>query len=478
MRVLNALLLPVAILSGAAAMAGAIAPPPGPPPPVHELIQELEGDYSDYTAQDDEDGPRFGFSMAMYGDTLAVGAPNARSFPAATPTGVVFVFRLKNGRWQLEQRLDHSFSNTRECGFSVALDAYNLFIGCPGAGNPSNNTGRLRMYTRATPSSTFEIIDTATFLGGNQDNQRCGESMAVIGAADSGSFPFAAFGCPGWNKGKGRVEIYFFCPPLFPCIAPWETGWNHVTTLSPPPGVPGEPRFGASLSFGRHGNDLLLAVGEPGFPSAGGSPNGLAEVFRMGDQVDDWSLEQSYEGALGSRLGYSIHLENERLIAGAPTRRNSNQIPLTHVGGFVVATRHCVPQPFPQPPVCSWGEAEEFVGEAIMVQPQNRLGHAVHILATGGFPRVIAGEPAWPVTDHEGRAHHYYRDDGEWVLNEVEPFYPGPLPVPAALGSSLAGDGGWLAIGAPGYVDPDDGARGRVLVYAYDNVFFSDRFED
>lgn len=198
----------------------------------------------------------------------------------------------------------------------------------------------------------------------------------------------------------------------------------------------------------------------------------------MGDAVDDWSLEQTYEGDFDSRLGFSIHLKNEWLIAGAPTLRDTSTIPVATVGGFQVARRECVLNPFPDPPDCSWGEAEEFVGEAILLGAPHRLGHAVHVLATGGFARVIAGEPAWPTNDYEGRAQHYYRESGEWVLNEDEPFYTASMPAPSALGSSLAGDGGWLAIGAPGYVDPDDGARGRVLVYAYDNVFFSDRFED
>lgn len=72
-------------------------------------------------------------------------------------------------------------------------------------------------------------------------------------AARTGSFPFAAIDCPGWDSGRGRVDIHFYCPPLFPCLKPYATGWNLAATIHPPPGVPGTPCFGQSIDFNRHG---------------------------------------------------------------------------------------------------------------------------------------------------------------------------------------------------------------------------------
>jgi hypothetical protein len=446
--------------------------------PVHQLATVLEGDYSGFIPQDPTLGPRFGFSVAMHGDTLAVGAPNARSEPGGIPTGVVFIFRRNVSGWQLSQRLSHSFSNVRECGYSVALDAFNLLVGCPGAGIPDNNHGSVRRYER--PSEQADFAFSGNFPVGIQTDQRCGSSVALIGVQDSGSFPFAAISCPGWDSGRGRVDIHFFCPPFFPCLKPYATGWNLAATLNPPLGVPGTPRFGQSIDFNRHGEILMLAVGQPGFPNVSGHENGRAEVFRNNATVDDWTLMVTYEGSDRGQLGSSVHMRADRLIAGAPSRRVLSGAGGTMpVGSAWVAGLQCTFNPPPTPPTCNWGSAQELLGDFTNTFDLNRLGHAVHTLVGGGSPRVIAGEPG--IDNAAGRARHYQRVGTDWVVNEAEPFFPAfPAPVPAdhELGSAFASQGSWLAIGAPGGRDSGNQRTGLVYLFAWDALLFRDRYEE
>jgi hypothetical protein len=76
---------------------------------------------------------------------------------------------------------------------------------------------------------------------------------------------------------------------------------------------------------------------------------------------------------------------------------------------------------------------------------------------------------------------HYQRTGNSWVLNDAEPFFPAfPASVPAdhELGSAVAGQGPWLATGAPGGRDSGNQRTGLVYLYAWDDLIFHDRLEE
>ncbi len=432
----------------------------------HALVAELEGDFSGLPEQDAPVGARFGFSMAMYGNTLAVGAPGTR-VGTYRNRGAVFVFRYIGGQWVQTQRLlPGSGSGEDQCGYAVALDRFNLLVGCPFHVDSSDGQrGRARLYTRSSPSADFQGSTTFTDSG-EISGAQCGRSVALIGAADSGSFPFAAVGCPGRGfelgggliSRPGAVDIYH-----------WFLDWNHAASVSP--ASQNATGFGNSLALTQQLDELLLVVGQPG------TSNGQARVYAMGATAADWSQEQVFTGPTnGSQFGYDLHMRFGRLVVGAPSRSVptliGGNIVAVPVGSVSIAYRVC---PMANP--CGWfGQVDEILGAASApaAVAQNRLGHAVQMLASG---RLIAGEPAWPITVANGRARHYLLDGGSWLLNQNEPFYAASAPPPSAAASALAGDGGWLAIGAPAHPTLDDDPSGRVFVYAWNDGLFSDRFE-
>lgn len=78
-------------------------------------------------AQPDE---RFGQSVALQGSTLAVGAPGAD-----LSKGVVYVFELRRGRWVRSARTaPRSAAIGDQVGFSVAIDGGEMAVGAPTAG--------------------------------------------------------------------------------------------------------------------------------------------------------------------------------------------------------------------------------------------------------------------------------------------------------------------------------------------------------
>lgn len=481
MRVFNGLFLAVFMVLGTPAVAGVNFP-------VHELIQELEGDYDGLTAQDD---PRFGFSMAMEGDTLVVGAPGTVDLEPDPITkvlmnverGVVFVFKREGGQWELDQRLRPELSlisGDARCGYSVSLVNNHLLVGCPNHidGDSDQERGRAILYQRSDSEADFFTTGDTFDDSGDASGALCGYSVSIReGAGSGGNTRVAAVACParGFDAGggllsrPGAVDIHVF----------GITGWNLAETILPPGGGILTPTgFGDSIQLHRHSGDDLLIIGRPG---AGGG-DGQVRIYERGDTLADWTLDRFYDGASNSAFGYSVHMSAGRLAVGAPTRRVPapapvNQIP---VGSFSIAQRSCTAMS------CSWQQQQqitEILGQWVVVAavPQNRLGHAVRVLdglsAPLGEPRVIAGEPLWPIVNQIGRARHYLLDGSDWVLNENEPFYEAGTPAPAALGSSFANDGDWLAIGAPGYPVQNEGPRGRVFLYVYGNSLFSDRFE-
>ncbi len=454
-----------------AVVLGGILPPPGPPGPVHTLVQQLEGDFSGLPEQDD---PRFGFAVALHGDTLVVGAPGALVAAGDPPVirerGVVFVYRRQpSGTWQLSQRLLYGAGGAGQCGHAVAVNEYSLLVGCPF----HSDRGRAVFYTRSNPDAEFD--DPVSFVDTSmQEGADCGSSVALIDADPEADSPLqmAAVGCPnrrdfpGGDSGLvGAVDIYrnFFT-------------WDFATSINGPGTVATD--YARSVSLNRAGPNpgktLLLVVGIPGTTSG----NGSVRIYANGDTVSDWSQEHMIVGPdAGSRFGYSVHMRGGRLAVGAPERHVLNPglnppLPVAS-GSLSITTRACTVQG-----VCTWvANVDEFPAAPLPIASlvaQNRLGHAVQVLTTD---RVIAGAPWYPFGSLVGQARHFVLDDGEWVLNEEEPFYPAaPVPATSGFGSAISGDDTWMAIGAPGYPQEN---RGRVFLYAYDydDVIFRDGFE-
>lgn len=472
-----ALISSTGIASQALAEDRGVIIPPGTDPVVHTLVAQLQGDFSGLPAQED---PRFGQSVALHGDTLAIGAPGTLtgSGDNVFQRGAVFLFRrnAENDSWQFLQRIAFGTGGNGQCGTSVALNNNSLLVGCPFHEVGGVARGRAVMYTRS--ASTGEYGDALSFVDGSQQaGARCGTSVALIDGAPGtdSALPMAAVSCPnrrdfpGGQIGLvGGVDIYWGL-----------LTWTLATTINGPAVTATD--FGHSIDLNRAGPSpgmtLLLSVGIPGT----GDANGSVRVYAMGANVQTWTQEHSIIGpGAGSRFGYSVDMNIGRLAIGAPERRSvllgSNPPVFVANGSITIASRSCTLQG-----ICGWSApTSELTMPTLPIgQPvaQNRLGAAVHVLETS---RVFAGAPMYPWPTFAGQGRHYELDGGDWVLNEDEPFHPvGPGLPTSEFGTAATGDAQWLAVGAPGYPDAENN-HGRVFVYAYDydDTIFANGFEE
>jgi len=472
--------LPVLMAAGFSltSAAAAWAVPPaiagGEAPPVHSLVAQLEGDFTDLPEQDD---PRFGEAVAVYGDLMVVGAPGTLTGSGQYRRGAVFVYRLQAGQWQQVQRIAFGTGGDGQCGTSVALGASTLLVGCPYYEVSGAPYGRAVFYTWNEANDQFE--GAVNFISDSLNSQ-CGYSVAFIDVDPDagGGLPIAAVGCPnrtfdaggGLGVNKGEVIVYR-----------WFLGWEEATRLT---------REGSTVNL-RYGHAVMLNYAGPaserrlqlgvGMPGEGGG-DGAVRVYQMGDTVAQWNLAISYTGPDDSRFGESLHMRGGRLAIGAPERPVLNPFvtPPTNLpsGSIFIATRACATLGG-----CSWSQQQQLgelvaphvpIGEVFVAQ--NRFGHSVRVLATD---RVIGGAPLYPYPVYFGQARHYLLDDGDWVLHEEEPFFPAPAVSPLSeFGTAIGSDAQWLAVGAPGFIG-DDGPTGRVFVYEWDrsDLIFKDGFE-
>lgn len=271
----------------------------------------LTGDYNDLATQDGSDGPRFGHSVAIDGDWLAVGAPGTIWTHATHGTadhGAVFVFRRAASGWALVQRL--LSTNTPaggRCGHAIALRPPYLAVGCPNVDNTPGTqiNGWVRIW-RLNQAGTlfFNFTSHPGFSNG-----RCGSALAI-------SQDYVAVGCPtiATNDEGGRVRIY---------RRDQDTGTFALEATLSPPNAMVNARFGDSVALNQSpGMPPRLAAGAPlRSPSPFISSGGVHVFERSGGDTPGWTQSAFVTAptqASFAFFGLSVDLIRSSLLVGAP----------------------------------------------------------------------------------------------------------------------------------------------------------------
>jgi uncharacterized repeat protein (TIGR01451 family) len=114
---------------------------------------------SKITASDARLGDQFGLTLALSGDTLIVGAPNQVG-NAGSLSGAVYVFHRDGNVWTQEQKLAASdaapFDNF---GFSLAIDGTRIVVGAPFHDDAGRSSGEAYVFewTGTTWSQTAKL---------------------------------------------------------------------------------------------------------------------------------------------------------------------------------------------------------------------------------------------------------------------------------------------------------------------------------
>lgn len=264
---------------------------------------------------------RFGHAIALWGDTLAVStACCSGTNPPTLPTDYVYIFRRFGSAWIQEAQLGRGGG----FGRSLALWEDTLAIGAPLTsdiiGN-RQNFGSVSVYRR---SGDTWLEDGAVLVFPRESYDNFGTQVALWGdtlAISATGEDSAATGINGDrenNDAPNSGAVYVF--------RRGEASWELESYIKPS-NSEAEDGFGSAIAVWQD----TLVVGAPGEDSAtrgingdeldnGASNSGAVYVFR---RFDDAWVQESYLKAsnvdAADAFGTSLALWNETLAVGTPS---------------------------------------------------------------------------------------------------------------------------------------------------------------
>ena len=246
---------------------------------------------AELTAPDGADQDAFGWSVAISGDTIAVGAPyHYTKSKVKGSHGAIYVYSDTSGAWRNTAELSVSDPNSigdYQLGVSVALQGNTLVAGDP-VGS-SAGTGAVYVFTRTAARWSQSAEFTAT-----KGDTQLGYSVAISGDTIAAGAPGAAqSGVQGASP--GAVDVYTYDPGL--------AAWKQCARLT---GVTAAgSNFGEALALA--GQTLVV-----GAPTNADTNAGAVDVFQASGAT--WSAPTQLAAPSGAhRFGSAVAISNSTI---------------------------------------------------------------------------------------------------------------------------------------------------------------------
>ncbi|NQW24433.1 MAG: hypothetical protein HQ475_13430 [SAR202 cluster bacterium] len=247
------------------------------------------------TASDAGAGDQFGWSAAISGDTIIIGAPT--DSPAGTDSGSAYVFTRTDGTWTEQAKLTGSSQAFGHLfGWSVDINGDTAAIGALGDTTNGSNSGAAYVFTRGDGVWTEQAKLTAS--DGAFDH-KFGRSISVSGDT-------AAVGAAGtMEKGADTGAAYVFIRT--------DTVWTQQAKLSASDGATTD-NFGWSVSV----SGDTVATGAFGDAAKGPNAGSVYVYKRTGTSWAEEANLTATGAAIDHKLGTSVSISGNDLVAGAP----------------------------------------------------------------------------------------------------------------------------------------------------------------
>lgn len=199
-------------------------------------------------ASDASPSDSFGRSVAILGDTIAVGADTWES-----GDGAVYVFEREGARWTETQKLTpsmYSGQNPTRFGASVSLDGERLLVGGPAAGSPALQlAGRAYLFEHVNAI----YLERASVLASDAAvGQKFGSTVAISGST-------FVIGNEDNSSPDGKAYIFETRAEDLFCFG--DGSLATACPCAPPDSVPmpsGAPESGCANSFDTGGAELRV----------------------------------------------------------------------------------------------------------------------------------------------------------------------------------------------------------------------------
>ncbi len=231
----------------------------------------------------------FGNSVAVSGNTVVVGAPNADG--GEVDLGAAYVFDLTNGG-VAPRTLNGPASGSALFGVSVAVWEDTIVVGASGADDDAANAGAAYVFDATAGAHHFTLVSPEP-----QQNAFFGSSAAV--SADT-----VVVGAPSQDGASGRDSgaAYVFAAA---------EGEHRFTLVSPEPQPNGH--FGKSVAV----SGDTVAVGAPDFDSPDAAYSG--EVYLFSAATGDLLRTlRNPAPTFGDNFGRCVSAQENTVVVGAP----------------------------------------------------------------------------------------------------------------------------------------------------------------
>ena len=355
----------------------------------------------------------FGWSLALSGDTLAVGAHRKDN-----STGAVYIFTRSGTSWTEQARLRPTDVAAGDVfGANVALVGDTLVVGAP---YKNSGAGAVYVFSRSGTNWTEQACLTASNAAAN-DN--FGSSLALSGDT-------LAVGAFGKNSNAGAAYVF----------SRSGTSWTEQARLTALNAAAND-NFGSSLALS--GN--TLAVGAP----IKDTSTGAVYVFnRSGTNWTEQACLTASNAATYNCFGCSLGLSGGTLAVGAWGKDSSSGAAYIFIcSGGAWSEQACL--------TASNAEATDYFGYSVSLSGD--------VLAVGAIREDSGGSgPTNNSTSDSGAAYVFSRSGGVWTERDY-------LKASNAAANSLFGycvalDGNSLAVGAI-YEDSNASDSGAVYLF-------------
>jgi hypothetical protein len=383
-------------------------------------------------------GDGFGYSVGLSGDTALIGAP----FDEPTTTlsnnhGSAYIFTRSAGVWSLQQKLvagDAAIGDNY--GFSVSLEADSALVGAPRANVSSvSDSGAAYVHVRSGSSWTQQRKLSPAPASDASASDQFGQSVALSGeTALIGAFQ-DDHTLPQVASNGGSAYVFLRSG----------TTWSQQAKLVAAD-TGNDNRLGSSVAL--DGDIAVLGAPDPILNAPG---PGSAYVFaRTGALWTQQQKIQATDGATGQRLGSAVAVSGSTLLASAPYQRSEAG---EEAGSAYVYVLDAGAWGFQQKLTAGDGASRDVFGLSLAASGSSVLVGAPYDDSASGID--------------VGSAYVFNRNGSAWQIQ-------GRLTSATAaandyFGTSVAMDGDYAVVGAP-QIDPEqevDSLRGPGKAFAF-----------
>jgi hypothetical protein len=283
---------------------------------------------------------RFGHSVSIWGDTMAIGAPaessNATGIngdqadASVLDRGAVFVFQRTGGTWAQQAYIKPSNAGPIEFGTSVSLVGDTLVVGAPHESSKATGINGDQTDTSALDSGAVYVFQRTGSTWAQQaylkaSNTGAGDSFGTslslaadtlaVGATGEASKATGINGDQTDNSVPGSGAVYVFQRT--------STSWVQQAYVKNSPSQ-ANSYFGYSVSV----SGDTLAVGAPGAgaPEASVGMEGRAYIFQRGATtwIQQASMKSDYS-YISPAFGSSVALLGDLLAVGSNVESGSGK---------------------------------------------------------------------------------------------------------------------------------------------------------